>query len=272
MDRDARPLPRFFLAEPPDGSPSPTPAPARLLPEEAEHARRVLRLTPGDRAVGLDGEGHAWPLVALGGGGRTGRAPLAFAVDGTLATTPGYGEPGSPLPWIEVAVAWPRKARAEEMIGRLVQLGAAAITPLAARFSGAEPCPAEAPARWEKLAREACKQSRRTWLPRFEPPATPAVLGARRRDAFLAVLEPAGGMGLDTWLRSLVPGQGGAGSRARPIVLVIGPEGGFAPDEREALLAAGATAVLLGPHVLRIETAAEAALAVAACTLLARHG
>jgi len=39
----------------------------------------VLRLTPGDRAVGLDGEGHAWPLVALGGGGRTGRAPLAFA-------------------------------------------------------------------------------------------------------------------------------------------------------------------------------------------------
>ena len=47
-------------------------------------------------------------------------------------------------------------------------------------------------------------------------------------------------------------------------MLVIGPEGGFSDEESEALLDCGASSTWLGPHVLRVETAAEAALAVAA--------
>ncbi len=41
-------------------------------------------------------------------------------------------------------------------------------------------------------------------------------------------------------------------------LLLIGPEGGFTADEQSAAIAAGATAVRLGPHILRIETAAIA--------------
>ena len=289
MDRPRRAPPRFFLAQAPgpppvrsgaaEAAPRGGGARAALLPEEALHARRVLRLAPGDRALGLDGEGHAWPLVVAAAGAR---GELVLEVAGEPRTTAAYGEPGAVLPWIELAVAWPRRARAEEMIGRLVQLGAAAITPLQARFTSAEPCPVEAPERWHKLAREACKQSRRAWLPRFHPASTPAGLagrlagpdpaGSEAGHAALAVLEPAGGMALDTWVRSLVPGRGGIGSRARPIVLAVGPEGGFHPLELDALLRAGATPVRLGPHVLRVETAAEAALAVAACILAAPLG
>lgn len=269
VDRALHSRPRFFLAERPvvTGAPG-RPLCARLLPEEAAHARRVLRLRPGDLALGLDGEGGAWPLAAVAG---TAGDELVFEVEGEPWSAPGYGEPDAPLPWIEVAVAWPRKARAEEMIGRLVQLGAAAITPLAARFTSAEPCPAETPERWLKLAREACKQCRREWLPRFHAASTPAELAERTPRPVLAVLDQEGGMALDTWLRSLVPGRGGVGTRSRPITLAIGPEGGFHPVELEALREADATAVSVGPHVLRIETAAEAALAVTAC-VLARGG
>ncbi len=261
MDLAERSRPRFFLAEPPEG------VRARLLPEEVAHARRVLRLRPGDLALGVDGAGRAWPLAVSAG--PRGDGELAFEVAGEPWSTPAYGELGAALPWIEMAVAWPRKGRAEEMLGRLVQLGAAAITPLEARFTSAEPCPDPVPERWNKLAREACKQSRRDWLPLFHPPTSPAGLVSRSPHAVLAVLNPGCGMALDTWLRSLVPGQGGTGTRARPITLAIGPEGGFHPLELQAFLDAGGTAVCVGPHVLRIETAAEAALAVAACILAA---
>ena len=118
-----------------------------------------------------------------------------------------------------------------------------------------------------KLAREACKQSHREWLPILGGRRTPAELVEERAGAVLAVLQPREGMSMDTWLRSLRTSLGGIGTNLRPIVLMIGPEGGFTADETDALLAAGATHVTLAPHVLRIETAALAAMAVAAAVL-----
>ncbi len=256
--RSATAPPLFFLSNPP-GAGAPT-----LLEEELEHVR-VLRLAAGDRCIGLDGQGHAWPLRIERIEGR--RIELAPVPEEPLSD-PEPGTEGSSLPWIELAIAWPRKNRCEGMIGSLVQLGAAAILPLEARFRGPEPCPAEPPERWAKIAREACKQSGRTWLPRFERKHTPEEACLRPKGA-LALLDPQGGMSFDTWLRSLLPAPIGIGSKERPIAIVIGPEGGFSPSEREAFLAAGASPVRLGPHVLRIETAAVAAMAVAA-TLLAR--
>ena len=152
------------------------------------------------------------------------------------------------------------------MVGRLVQLGAAAITPLCADHRGPEPVPRAASERHAKLAREACKQSGRTWLPELCSAATVAELAGSRRSGALAVLDPRGGFSFDTWLRSL-PVSHAFGTRARPIVLVVGPEGGFTNEERDFLIEAGASPAWLGPHVLRVETAAEAAMAVAAAVL-----
>ena len=121
--------------------------------------------------------------------------------------------------------------------------------------------------RLERVLREACKQSRRAWLPELQPPAGPAELAAElageRPARAVALLEPGAPLSLDTWVRALLAEGGSPASREQPLVLVVGPEGGLTEEERGALLEAGAGPVRLGPHVLRIETAAEAAVAIA---------
>jgi len=249
---------RFFLPHPPGAG-----GVLELPGESVEHAR-ALRVRPGDRCEGLDGRGGRRALEVL----ELGRQSLRLRDLGRAETESAPGMPGAPLPWIELAVAWPRRTRAEAMLGGLVQLGAGAITALAARRRGPEPIPTHPPARWEKLARTALEQSGRAWLPRLGGALEVEALVASRAAGTLALLEPAAGMSFDTWLRSLTLGVGGAaGTEERPLVLVVGPEGGWEHEEREALLLAGASPVWLGPHVLRIETAALAAMAVAATVL-----
>jgi len=247
-------LPAFFLSEDTKaGEP-------RLQREDEQHAARVLRLRPGDSLVGLDGRGGRHPLRVR----AVRKGLLELEVAGPVEVVPGPGEADAALPWFEVAVAWPRRNRVESMVGRLVQLGAAAIRPLAAHHRGPEEVPADAAPRLARVVREACKQSGRSWLPVLEPPLTPVELARHRAEPVMAVLDPLAGLSLDTWLRSLLPAPIGLGTRARPIVLVIGPEGGLSEEERDALLACDASLTWLGPHVLRVETAAEAAMAIAA--------
>jgi 16S rRNA (uracil1498-N3)-methyltransferase len=246
---------RFFLARTPDeGEPE-------LPPEEARHARQVLRLAPGAELFGLDGAGGEWPLRLERWDGR--RPVLASR--GTARRDPAPGEPGAALPWVEVAVAWPRSARAEAMLDRLVQLGVAAVTPLDARASGPEPPPGgRRLERLVRIAESACKQSGRTWLPVIGA-AVGAVERARALDgAPCALLDPRARLHAEDWLdaRASDPSGDAIGTRRRPLVLAIGPEGGFQPDETAAWLDVGATPVALHPHVLRIETAAEAVAAL----------
>lgn len=245
--------PAFFLDSAPGES-------LRLQPEDALHAARVLRLGAGDLLFGLDGKGGRFPLRVR----EVQRNELQLEAAGEREHTPAPGEEGSPLPWFEVAVSWPRRNRVEEMVSRLVQLGVAAIRPLLARQRGPEEVPEEVTERVRRVAREACKQSGRAWLPEFEARLAPDELAKRRPDSALALLDPEAGLALDTWLRCLQPAPGGLGTRTRPIVLLIGPEGGIAAEEREALLLGGASPTWLAPHILRVETAAEAAMAVAA--------
>ena len=253
----ASPPPAFFLETPRGASP------ARIAPAELRHARGVRRLGPGDRIVGIDGKGGRWSLEIE----REDSGSLLLQALDEPEYSPEPGAAGARMPWIELACAWPRKNRVEAMLGRLVQLGAAAITPLLALHRGPEPVPENPPERWIRTAREALKQSRGSWMPLLERPRDVAGLCASRPEAALAILDPTGGMSLDTWLRSIPTGGPARGTRERPIVLVIGPEGGFAPEELDTLLGAGATPCVLGHRILRVETAAEAAMAVAACTL-----
>ena len=253
----ARHVPAFFLSE------APRTGPVQLAEGEAEHGLKVLRMRPGQAALGLDGLGGKWPLVVE----AAQRRRLDLVVTGPREEEPLPGEPGAPLPWIEVAVAWPKKQRGEEMLGRLVQLGVSQITPLVTR-RGHPPIKDDAiPARWQRILREHSKQCGRLWLPAIREPLGAGELAGRLGDAAAALLDPVAGFGLDSWVRSLPLGPSLLGTRARPIVLIIGPEGGFDSEEQGTLLTAGACPVRLGPHVLRIETAAEAALAVTAAHL-----
>lgn len=90
-------------------------------------------------------------------------------------------------------------------------------------------------------------------MPTVAEPVTTAQLAARPA-ARLLVLEPTASTPLSS--------MGWDAGDARDLVLVVGPEGGIAPDELDALGAAGAEIVRLGDTVLRTSTAGPAALAL----------
>jgi len=250
-------LRRFALTGPPDRGH------VHFADGEVEHAQRVLRLGAGDPLIGLDGVGGLWPLVVTRAEARV----FEVEVTGEPEREPAPGEPGAALPWIEVCVPLPRGERAESMVERLVQLGAAAIRPLRTERATPE-ARGEGSRRAERLvrtAREACKQSGRAWMPEIQPPEALAQL-AQRPAATALMLDPrASESALEVLAASPL-----SGTAARPIRLWIGPEGGFSPAESACLDAAGARRLRLAPHVLRIETAAEAGLAVVVAAVLAR--
>ena len=225
----------------------------RLGDADAEHARVVLRMVAGDRCIGLDGAGHAWPLVLT----CVDKRGVEVAADGQGVSEPAPGEDGAPLPWIELAVAMPRGSLAETMIDGLVQLGAAALTPLVCERShpSARAEGRGKRARWPRIAGEACKQSGRLWNLQIGDDCDIEAL-ARRGPATWVRCDPRGNAG------SLAGQAQRSFTRAHPLVLLVGPEGGFTADEERRIDAQGALSIRLAPHVLRTETAAVAALAV----------
>jgi 16S rRNA (uracil1498-N3)-methyltransferase len=112
---------------------------------------------------------------------------------------------------------------------------------------------AKALARWRSTAREAGKQSRRSWLPTVQEPHTTAEVVERMTTAAATlVLHEAAEQPLAA---CELPAAG-------DLLLVVGPEGGVTDRELAALTAAGGIAVRLGPSVMRTSTAGAAAVAV----------
>lgn len=237
-------LPRFLL----EGAPA-IGAAAPLAEGELHHAARVLRLAAGDRALGLDGRGRAWPLEAFRGPGR--RPEIELRVSGPAWCAPAPGSPQAPLPWIELCFPWPRPGREEALLERAAQLGAARLNPLRCAHTGPEDRAGRA-RRAERVLLQSLKQSRGLWAPELQETLAPAQLAEFSGREI--VLDP----GADVALLARLTPQPRA-----PLRLWIGPEGGFSPAEAQALAERGARPARLGPFVLRIETAAEAALAVA---------
>ena len=165
-----------------------------------------------------------------------------------------------PAPAFTVVQALPKGDRGELAVEVLTEIGVDTIVPWAASRSVAVwkgERAAKSHAKWQATAREAGKQSRRSWLPTVTTLASTAEVAARVSDAALVVVlhEDA-----TTPLAALdVPSEG-------EIVVVVGPEGGIAPDELAAFEAAGAVTVRLGDEVLRTSTAGLAAVSA----LLAR--
>jgi 16S rRNA (uracil1498-N3)-methyltransferase len=114
--------------------------------------------------------------------------------------------------------------------------------------------------KWRTVAREAAKQSRRSWWPVIAPVAdlSAVVEQVTRADLALVLHEGAETPMTEALTRVGLTGEG-------HVLLVVGPEGGLSDAEREQLVAAGASEVRLGPTVLRTSTAG----AVAATLVLA---
>ncbi|HLN77276.1 MAG TPA: 16S rRNA (uracil(1498)-N(3))-methyltransferase [Nocardioidaceae bacterium] len=215
-----------------------------LTGDEARHAVVVRRIRVGERVALTDGAGTT--VVA------TVAATTKSSLTGTVCEVTRV--PGE-SPRLVVVQAIPKGDRGELAVEMLTEVGVDLIVPWAASRSVAVwrgERAAKSLAKWRSTAREAAKQSRRSWFPSVAEPASTSDVVVLLRDAAMAVvLHEAGTMplaGLE------VPAEG-------DVVVVVGPEGGISHEELEAFAAVGAEPLRLGRSVLRTSTAGVAAAA-----------
>ena len=215
------------------------------LPEEAaNHLVRVMRLREGDGCVLFNGDGHDYraTLVLVGKRDAQVRIEATERVDNE-----------SPLP-ITLLQGIARGEKMDLILQKATELGVSAIVPVNAERTEVKLDAARAEKRlahWTSVVVSACGQSGRARVPTVAAPAS--LLEAARQmpaAALKLTLDPLGEHRLST----LPPAPGG-------VVIAIGPEGGWSPRDRQALLDAGFQGLQLGPRILRTETAGLAAIA-----------
>ncbi|WP_374025370.1 16S rRNA (uracil(1498)-N(3))-methyltransferase [Mycobacterium sp. HNNTM2301] len=215
--------------------------------DEGFHAAAVRRIRPGEQLMLGDGTGG----LALCEVEHAGRDGLRARVLGRWSVEPGR-------PAVTVVQALPKSDRSELAIELATEAGADAFVAwqadrCVANWQGARVD--KGLRRWRAVARSAARQSRRAHIPPVAGVVSTAALIQRVRD------EVAAGSSVlclyESATERLADHHVG---QSDSVLLVIGPEGGIAPDEIAALTAAGAVAVRLGPQVLRTSTAAAVAL------------
>jgi 16S rRNA (uracil1498-N3)-methyltransferase len=234
-------LPRFHL---PDVAPG-----GRVsLPEwSAHHAREVLRLRAGDLIHVFDGRGTEFEATL----DRVTRHEVHAHVGPAVSP-----RPESPLR-ITLALSPLKGDRMELVVQKATELGVVVIRPVVTFRTDAAARPAlrgTRQERWEKVASGAAEQCGRAVVPEVAPTvALDQLVGEAYGGRRVLLLETPGQPPLDS-LFTEAPGD---------LLLLVGPAGGFEPAEVERLVAAGFQSAALGPRVLRSETAAVVAVAVA---------
>lgn len=222
-----------------------------LAGDEGRHAADVARLRVGEALLLGDGAGGVASAVVTG----VGRGELRLSVDDRWTDPP-------PDPRLTVVQGLAKGDRGELAVQAMTEVGVDTIVPWQAarsvvRWHGERG--GRALARWRAVAREAVKQSRRSRLPEVADPAgsVRAVLDRLSGAAAMLLLHEEADRPLAD---HPLPSSG-------EVVLVVGPEGGIAPEELAALSDAGAVPVRLGRDVLRTSTAGVAALSVLSARL-----
>ncbi|WAJ47808.1 16S rRNA (uracil(1498)-N(3))-methyltransferase [Mycobacterium sp. Aquia_216] len=215
--------------------------------DEGFHAATVRRIRPGEELVLGDGAGGL-ARCAVEQSGR----------DGLRARILDRWTIAQGKPPVTVVQALPKSERSELAIELATEAGADAFLAwqaarCVASWQGARV--EKGLRRWRAVGRSAARQSRRAHIPSVDGVLSTAALIQRVRDevaagaAVLVLHESATDRIADV-----------AVAQASSLFVVVGPEGGIAPDELAALTDAGAVAIRLGPQVLRTSTAAAVAL------------
>jgi 16S rRNA (uracil1498-N3)-methyltransferase len=252
------------------------PTHAALTGEQATHLARVLRAQPGQiYDIVANGFLHRAEITAVSD------SQVDFVLHEEL-------EADTALP-IHLLLAIFKFDHFEWAVEKATELGVARITPILARRTEKHLALAaeKRVARWRRIALESSKQSRRTDIPEISDP-TPLAAALTRESAPLRILlseieqsltltdalselstatrvphpsQPH----LDVWKVEPPSSTDGA-----DLALAIGPEGGWTPEEMTLFTSHAWTHVTLGPRILRAETAAIAAIAVAAAHFASR--
>lgn len=229
---------RFFVNQVRNGQ-------AEISGDDARHLTRVLRVEAGERYEISDNRN-----VYLAEIETARKEQVVFRTVEKLEASP-------IVPRITLCAALIKFDRFEWMIEKATELGVAEIVPVNAIRSehGLERAARKRVERWRRITLESSQQSRRAYLPEVaEPVAFEAALTYPAAYRYALDEEP----GAKALARSLPDSRDASDA----VAILIGPEGGWTGEEREAFGGAGWTAVSLGGLILRAETAALAALAV----------
>ena len=227
-----------------------------LTEDRVHHLRRVLRLAEGDALSLTDGAGASADAQLVGDGAR-------LSADAVVAATSGMR--------LVLAQALSKGRRAEDAVRTACELGVDRLVPVVAERTQGRPDARGAQAvleRWSAVAAAALEQSRGVRLVAVDDPIATRALATRPAEAgAVRLVAVPGATPLPEVLREVlpevlreVPGDALVGE----VVVAIGPEGGWSPQEVDGFVAAGWHPVGLGPTVLRTEHAGPAAVAVIA--------
>ena len=228
------------------------PIPLLIVGDEAHHATRVKRMIVGDPVRLVDGKG-AHTNAKIHEIRKSGKDWVLELRADAIRNTP----PSSPI--LEACVASPKGDHLSDMIDGLSQVGVTRWRSLSSSRAIVEP----RDGKLERLSRtcfEAMKQCGRLYSLEvgtsinFADALTPDPIPGRRA---LILADSSGAP-----LAQLQPTQAAAIKAATFVRLLVGPEGGFSPEELNQAREAGAAIVCFGKHTMRIETAAVVAAAM----------
>jgi 16S rRNA (uracil1498-N3)-methyltransferase len=226
-----------------------TPPTIRLVGDLLHHLRDSLRLHPGDSLTLNDGRGIRYRVEVT--------HVTSQAIDSRIIDQQtDQSRKTSP---IVLGQALIKGDKMDWVIQKATELGVDTIVPVHSTHSVIKPRPERLDhqrSRWERIARDAAQQSERWTIPTVADPADLAQICRQYASASVKgmLAERSSGSSLATMP---LPQD-----HQDPIILLVGPEGGWAPDEQRLAAEQGFHPLTLGPRILRAETAAIAALSI----------
>ncbi len=220
---------------------------AHISGDELHHMRDVMRLGPGGVVRLIAGDGTEFA-------GRIAH----FESDRAVIEITGILERDRARATIILAAAIIKGPRMDFLVEKAAELGAASLWPLECARAVVRNPGFERVARWRRLALAATKQSLSPRAMEIRPPITVAEAAREVPKETLAVFCTEGAEPLSAVVRRMRP---------RAMLIACGPEGDFDAAEYATMQAVGFVAAGLGPNRLRSETAALAALSLAAGAL-----
>jgi 16S rRNA (uracil1498-N3)-methyltransferase len=217
---------------------------AALVGAHAEHLVRVLRA-------------HLGQEFDIATGSRVRRGRVTKVTEQRVEFELGEEVPVVESPNVTLLLAIFKFDRMEWAIEKCTELGVPRIVPVLARRTEAHLASSATKRveRWQRIARQAAEQSRRTTVPALSPPLKLKEAVTLRGSARILLAESERHRTLKDGLESHAP--------ISDLLLAIGPEGGWTEEELALFSQSGWTSVSLGSTILRAETAAIAATAIA---------
>jgi 16S rRNA (uracil1498-N3)-methyltransferase len=206
-----------------------------LTPEQQHYLKRVLRLSPGDRFIAMDGQGKWW-LAEL----QTQQAQIleTLTVETELSLA------------ITLMVALPKGNGFDDIVRYSTELGVTCIAPVLSDRTLLNPSPQKLE-RWRRIAAEAAEQSERAIVPTILEPVAFNTAINKTTATQRYICEARGDY---PHLNKLIEYQN------QEIIIATGPEGGWTETEIENAIASGFQPVSLGRRILRAVTAPVVAL------------